>query len=203
MEEIRFIIGRNITELRNKKGITQADLAEALNYSDKAVSKWERGESMPGIVTLSAIAGYFDVPLDYFTTEEHGEQPEKQRSSFLDRHQLFTNQKLITGISISGIWVIALFIFIILNSMQPASPVRFLVFAYAVPLSLIVWLVFNSLWFRKSLNALIISLLTWTLLASVYLTLKVFDHNIWEVFLLGIPGEIIIILSSGLKKIRK
>lgn len=203
MEEIRFIIGRNITKLRNEKGITQAELAEALNYSDKAVSKWERGESMPGIATLSAIASYFDVPMDFFTHEEHEAPSEKAKPSFLDRHQLFTNQKLITGISITGIWVIAVFIFIILNSMEKSGLLKLLIFAYAVPISFIVWLVFNTIWFRKELNAVIISLLMWSILACIYLTLKLFGISIWEIFLLGIPGQIIIILSSKLRKIRK
>ena len=47
MNNIKSIIAQNITDLRRAKGLTQLELAEQLNYSDKAVSKWERAESMP------------------------------------------------------------------------------------------------------------------------------------------------------------
>lgn len=52
--------------------MTQLELAESLQYSDKAVSKWERGESVPEIATLKAIAELFDVTLDSLVSEEHG-----------------------------------------------------------------------------------------------------------------------------------
>ena len=51
--------------------MTQLDLAEKLHYSDKAVSKWERGESVPEIGTLTAIADLFGVTLDYLVRADH------------------------------------------------------------------------------------------------------------------------------------
>lgn len=73
MEDIRSVIAANITALRTSSGMTQLDLAEKLHYSDKAVSKWERGESVPEIGTLTAIADLFGVPLDYLVRSEHEE----------------------------------------------------------------------------------------------------------------------------------
>ena len=52
MDNLNFIIGKRLSELRKSNGLTQSELAERLNYSDKAVSKWEQGESMPGIEVL-------------------------------------------------------------------------------------------------------------------------------------------------------
>ena len=52
MKELREIIGENLTELRKQKGYTQISLAEKLNYSDKAISKWENGSSLPPIDIL-------------------------------------------------------------------------------------------------------------------------------------------------------
>ena len=52
MEDIRSIIANNLVILRRKKEMTQTELAEMLNNSDKAVSKWERGESVPDISVL-------------------------------------------------------------------------------------------------------------------------------------------------------
>ncbi|MDD6251820.1 MAG: helix-turn-helix transcriptional regulator, partial [Oscillospiraceae bacterium] len=65
MENIKAIVAKNITQLRLAKGMTQLELAEILNYSDKAVSKWERGDSIPDITVLTKIADMFGVTLDY------------------------------------------------------------------------------------------------------------------------------------------
>ena len=53
---LRNQIGSNIAAYRKQAGLTQAGLAEKLNYSDKAVSKWERGEGLPDVYILAQIA---------------------------------------------------------------------------------------------------------------------------------------------------
>lgn len=57
-------IGPNIRRLRMQKGITQEQLAEAMNLSCAAVSKWERGETFPDITLLQPLAYFFDVSID-------------------------------------------------------------------------------------------------------------------------------------------
>ena len=79
MEELKMIIAGNIGSLRRDAGITQLELAEKLNYSDKAVSKWERGESVPDIVTLKAVADLFDVSVDYLLRADHPLEVEVKR----------------------------------------------------------------------------------------------------------------------------
>ena len=66
MDNIKANIAKNIIELRKKNNWTQAELADKLNYSDKAVSKWERAEAVPDIETLHALAELFGVTVDYF-----------------------------------------------------------------------------------------------------------------------------------------
>ena len=66
----RDIISKNILSLRKKAGYTQAELADKLNYSDKAISKWERGESLPDAEMLYNIATLFGVEIGYLF-EEH------------------------------------------------------------------------------------------------------------------------------------
>ena len=63
-EKIKAQIGSNIATCRKSAGLTQAGLAEKLNYSDKAVSKWERGESVPDVLTLMQLSTLFGVSLD-------------------------------------------------------------------------------------------------------------------------------------------
>ena len=68
MENIKQIVAKNIADLRRASGLTQMEFAEKLNYSDKAVSKWERGDSLPDVAVLKQIADLFQVTLDYLVT---------------------------------------------------------------------------------------------------------------------------------------
>lgn len=65
-------VGRNISKLRKKIGITQMGLADRLNISYQAVSNWERGETMPDISKLPQIAEIFDVSIDEILDEGKG-----------------------------------------------------------------------------------------------------------------------------------
>lgn len=71
MDELKVIIAENIQSLRRDAGMTQAALAEKLNYTDKAVSKWERGESVPDVAVLRDIADLFGVTVDYLLRQDH------------------------------------------------------------------------------------------------------------------------------------
>ena len=193
MNDIKAIIAKNITELRIGKGMTQIDLAERLKYSDKAVSKWERAESLPDISVLVEIADMFGVSLDYLVREKHKEKP-------LEPKKPRYNKSMISGVSIALVWFIALFIFVILSLSAKELSFKWLTFIYAVPISSIVWLIFNSIWFNKRLNYFIISLLMWTALTSLHLSILPMGLNISLIYLLGIPGQIIILMWSMIRK---
>ena len=79
MEDLKMIIAGNIGKLRREAGITQLELAERLNYSDKAVSKWERGESVPDVITLKQVADLFSVSVDYLLRADHPSEVEAKR----------------------------------------------------------------------------------------------------------------------------
>ena len=57
-------IGETIASLRKQKGMTQNELAEKMNVTDKAVSKWERDLSCPDINTISKLADILDVSVE-------------------------------------------------------------------------------------------------------------------------------------------
>ncbi len=194
-EIIRDNIAFNITALRTDRGLTQLELAEKLNYSDKAVSKWERAESLPDITVLVQIADYFDVNIQYLLEKDH---PASTLSRKAVQHETRRNHATIIGMSILLIWLIASVLFVILRLSSPGSLFNLLPFIYAVPLSAIVWLVLNTVWFSPRNLFLIVSLLLWTLLAAIFLHFLIAGKNIWLIFILGIPGQIIILLSSRL-----
>lgn len=193
MEELRRIIGRNIVLLRTKAHLTQAEFAGQLHYTDKAISKWERGDSVPDIAVLKQIADLFGVTVDYLLHEhEEGEKVLLAEDVATKRH----NHLLISLIAVIGVWFLAVFVFSV-TYMAIRMPL-WQAFVSAVPVSLIVALVFNSIWGRPRLNYLLISLLLWTVLLALYLLLL--SKNLWTLFLIGIPGQICVILSSRIRR---
>ncbi len=194
MEATKSTVAKNIVRLRQASGMTQAELAAKLNYSDKAVSKWERGESMPDVAVLSKIADLFQVSLDWLVRGEvMSAEPAVKAESRL-------NRVLVTIMSVVMVWLVAALVFMVIHLITGGNTANILVFVYAVPASLIVWLVFNSIWFKPRLNYLIVSLLMWSLLATLQLTILPFGHNVWPIYLLGIPAEVIILIWSRLNK---
>ena len=192
MTDIKQIIAKNISALRQDKELTQIELAEKLNYSDKAVSKWERGESLPDISVLTQIADLFEVPLDYLVRREHNSPHEITTP----KGRTVKNRGFITGMAVLLVWLVATVIFVILYSIPNINTTGVLLsFIYAVPTTLVVWLIFNCIWFNKKRNFLIISLLMWCTLGATYLTLALLAlKNLWLIFIVGIPSQIIIIL---------
>lgn len=195
MSNLKPIIAQNISLLRTNHGITQLELAEKLNYSDKAVSKWERGESLPDISVLKEIAELFNVTVDFLLTEDHPKStPEVKNNTTKKR-----NHGFITGMSILLVWLVAATVFVILDSVLGPNRLCLIPFLYAIPITFVVWLVLNSVWFNKRRNFLIISMLMWSSLMVIYLTLLFLNLNIWLIFILGIPGQAIIYMWSMLR----
>ena len=189
MEDLKFITAANIISLRTKAGMTQAQLAELLNYSDKSVSKWERAEAVPDAYVLKHMSEIFGVSVDYLLSSHNDWEPISQKQKRRYRSEI------IVLISMAGIWTLAFFIFIIgwiLGHML------WLVFIYAVPISLITLLVFNSVWENSKRNYYIVSTLVASIFVMVYLTLL--RWNPWQLLLLIIPAELIVFLAFRVKK---
>lgn len=163
---LRNQIGSNIAAYRKQAGLTQAGLAEKLNYSDKAVSKWERGESVPDVMTLVQLAELFQIPV--------GTAGRPQRPAGKPRHagaghdagvekalKRRANKNVILALSSTLVWFIALLIFVIMSSFRAVERYSWLAFFYAVPINAIVMLSLLSAWhdFRK--NRLLISAIVW------------------------------------------
>ena len=191
--ELKQIIAENISSLRREIGMTQAELAEKLNYTDKAVSKWERGESIPDVGVLKEIADLFEVKVDYLLVEDHSDSAPEELTPRKRRDHM-----IISLLSVSLVWLIATFLFVLLRITNPDTNGIWLTFVYAIPVTMIVALVFNSMWGKPRRNYLLITILVWSLLASVYLSYSA--GLMWMVFLLGIPAQIIIMLWSRLGK---
>lgn len=161
MEEnrIRTILAEKLAAYRKRAGMTQAELAEKLNYSDKSVSKWERGDGMPDLLVLCRLADLFGVPLDAFLREGPLVRSAKEQKS---RHVIITLLSLGLVVFVSAI---AFFVCHVAK-----VRVGWLAFVYAAPVGAILLVVFSHVWGKTLYQAIAVSLLVWTLCAAVYVS---------------------------------
>lgn len=196
MEELRLIVASKLIRLRQEAGYTQAELGEKLNYSDKTISKWERGESLPDAYVLTQIAQIYGTTVDGLLSEQEPwmDPVRKEREEEKKNAPKFSST-VVTLVAIAGIWTMAVMLYVIL--WIAADIHLWLIFATAVPVTLITLLVLNSVWNKGRHNLLIVMLLVACLVALLYLYLLPF--NPWQLFLILIPAEILVVLCFHIR----
>lgn len=203
-EELKVRIGANIARLRKEKRMTQAELAERLNYSDKAVSKWERAESMPDVLTLMQLAEQFgtdvnellsdpNAPAAPAAPEPEKAAPKKEKTLPSPSEMIRTADKgLIQKLSCALVWVVAVFIWLVLDSFE--LKYSWMVFILAVMANAIVLLSLRSVWKLYGINRILVSIIMWTALIFIYLILLFSTGvHVWRIFLMGLLGQAAII----------
>ena len=196
MNNIRENIGKNLTELRKKKGLTQFEVAEKFHYSDKSVSKWENGDTIPDVETLHEICDFYGVTLDFLIKDNNEEEYAKQLAPS-ELNNRITISILLTSI----VWMSAtiVFVYTMINSKFDAY---WMAFVWAVPASALILILMNRIYFRNKLMYFILySILVWAMLAAIYLQLL--TYNMWPLFLLGIPMQASLILWLNIKQYPK
>ena len=143
IENLKSIIAENITFYRKNAKITQQELAEKLNYSDKSVSKWERGEGVPDIYILKQIADLFGV-----TVNDLIEKRKEKRVSIKTR--LTKNKIIICLLSIGLVWLLATIIHSILEMFSVDKFVITLTYLYSFPISFLLVFIFNKIWYKNN-----------------------------------------------------
>lgn len=196
-DKLKGLLGKNIAAYRKRQGLTQAGLAEKLNYSDKAVSKWERGESIPDVLTLMQLAELFGITVNDLLTdpnalpEQTGKVVGKMEKAVEKTLKRKADKLSILGLSSILVWFLALLAFVIVSSLGIAK--SWLAFIYAVPITAIVLLSLLSAWHDFRRNKTLVSVIMWGSLLSLYMSLLILGgFNIWKLFLLGIPGQLAI-----------
>ncbi len=189
LKEFREIVAQNIYYLRTVNHMTQYELGQKLNYSDKAISKWERGDGVPDAYILTKISELFGVSVDYILTE-HSEQDKR-----VDTKSAKVAKQTIMNISVISVFVLALLAFIIIA--LTCDVYYWQVFVYAVPIATICAIVFSSVWERARGVLAYTSILLWSLLATIYVAIG--NYSYWLIFVLGIPLQAIVFLVLRLK----
>ncbi|MGN0961273.1 MAG: helix-turn-helix transcriptional regulator [Christensenellales bacterium] len=187
-EEIKKNFSQNLIKLRKANNLTQLALAEKLNYSDKAVSKWEVGSVIPDIETMTNIAEFFG------TTVNDLIYPEKKKIS----KAFWKNHILITLLSFGLVWFLSTIVFFVLQQ-TTNMPRLWLTFIITIPISLIVVVVLSAIWFKNIWLTISVSALFWSIILNIYLIIN--QTNFWFIFIIGAVGQILIIFWSQLKKL--
>ena len=191
MEDLRKIIGNNLTELRKRHGLTQFELAEKFNYTDRAVSKWENGDTLPDVEILYNLCEFYGVTLDYLTHEDNSQYVKK------DSGLLLWNKIVITILTAMIPWGLATILFVV-SLLRGHTPL-WQAFVWAVPLTSMIALWYNRAYFKNKIVYFIFwSIFVWSILAGAFLSLL--QPDFWPLFLLGIPAQISLIIFYFFKK---
>ena len=180
MENWKKLIGDNITKYRKMANLTQSDLAKKLNYSDKSISKWERGDSLPDVIVLKQMAGIFGVSLDTLTSDKV-EKPSKVKQ-FVNR--INTSRVLISSCATLLVWLVATIVFVALSLFTDWERL-WLLFVYGIPVNFIVLISLTKFWKDKWYNFATVSGIIISLPLAIYLTLNMSDF--WLLFMVCIP----------------
>ena len=187
MEDLKIVIGKNIQFLRKKQNLTQQDLADKLNYTAKAISKWERGDSIPELETLILIAKEFNVTLDYLVNENI----DKSKADFLPSEIKDKNQIFMIALAVTIVWTISCIVFAYI--MQVNHDAKYELFVWSVPSSFLV-IPLGIRKKEKKIRVIFLSLLLWTILIAFFY--QFISYNLLLIFLIGIPAQLALFLWS-------
>ena len=183
---LRKTVAKNIAQYRKAHHDTQLDLATKLNYSDKSVSKWERGESLPDVYILSQIAELYGVSVSALIGEI---QPPKE-----SKHPYHMFILLLSLALTMAVATLLFSMFMICKVDYPA----WMFFVYALPVCSIICIVFTSLWWGILWQGVSVSALIWTLGLSLYLSFEL--ENVSLIFLVCAALQVLTLLWEGFRK---
>ena len=190
LTELKLVTASNIINERTKAGMTQAELGAKLNYSDKSVSKWERGEAIPDAYVLSEMAELFGVTVDYLLSSHDGWEPPKEEQPEEEAPKYSVD--IIIAITILGIWTMSLTAFVVLWLL---GTLWWPVFAVALTVSLLTYMVLLCVFKRTKYLQFVIAAFVLSVFFLLYVLLP---QKPWQLFLM-IPALILVILSCNIR----
>ena len=195
------LLAKNLAYYRKASGLTQLELADKFNYSDKSVSKWERGEGFPDIFVLKSLADFYGITVDDFYQSEHKavkvSQNKKRKQTYL--------KLLSIGIN----WLVTILTFFLLNTLlsrfaPEATFEPWLTFIYGTLTTGIILLVWEFIYHNRFLRMIATSIIIWTAALSLFLTfLVVLKLALPLLFVVAIPLEVLEIIWYLFRRNRK
>lgn len=180
--KLKGILADNLVYYRKLHRLTQAQLAEKINYSDKSVSKWERGDGVPDIYVLTLLAGLYGITVNDLIRERSAVNPVP----------VVKKRILVPLLSMGLVWLIAAVLFFVLRLFTPQLEKLYLCFVWAAPVSVIVGVVFANLWWNDLLRFLFVSVLIWLLAVALFLTITL--ESMYLIFMVAGILQVLVLL---------
>ncbi len=191
LNELRLVTASNIIKLRTGKGMTQAELGARLNYSDKTISKWERGEAVPDAYVLTQLAELFGVSVDFIlSSHDKWEKPKEN-----EVEEVRYSVEHIIALAVIGVFTAFLIAFVTLWLMDI---VEWRLFLFALSAAILVYLILICVFKRRRHLQYVIALFVASVFVDVYFCLP--TANPWQLFLILVPAEVIVFLACNVKK---
>ncbi len=161
-QRLKETFSRKLSFYRKSAGLTQTELAERLGYSDKSVSKWERGEGLPDVTVIISLCEIFSIKADDLLNEKAPEKPV----------DIVVNRRLITWASVGVPWFVAAIVCATLIVANVSGVWPWMCFIYAIPVSAVVAIFFAKFWWGKKVAAVSVSVLLWSVVLGCILTVQ-------------------------------
>ncbi len=186
-EKLKQNFAKNLAFYRKKSGLTQLELAEKLNYTDKSVSKWERGDGLPDVLVVATLAELFGVGIDDMFCEEP--------NIYVSTHR----NKILTAVLACGVaWLVATVMFFAFNIFAPNIFKAWLFFIYAISASAIIMTVFSKIWWNKIVRFFSVSSLIWSITLCLVLSVPV--PKISQIFVIAGVVQVLALFWFLLKR---
>lgn len=183
-KEIKTNFAKNLIYYRKKLGLTQLQLANKLNYSDKAISKWENGDTLPDIVVFSCIADFFKISVNDLIKKPTVDE---------DKTIVSTKSRALIIILACGlVWLACTLVFFALFMFTNLDRI-WLTFILAIPATFIVLVVFSSLWYKEIFQCISTSGLIWSSALSISLCFFRYSSS-WFIYIVAGLLQILFIL---------
>jgi len=193
LNELKLVSASNIIKLRTEKGMTQAELGAKLNYSDKTISKWERGEAIPDAYVLTQMAELFGVSVDFIlSSHDKWEKPKEN-----EVEEVRYSVEHIIAIAVIGTLTAFLIAFVTLWLMDI---VEWRLFLFALSAAILVYMILICVFKRTRHLQYVIAVFVASLFVIVYFHLP--TANPWQLFLILVPAEVLVFLACNVR-IRK
>lgn len=196
MESLEKIFSKNLIKYRTLMGLKQSELAKKINYSDKSISKWERGEGLPDLKATKNLCDIFGVSIDDMLKENDDHKTKISKTIITKNKKHFLTSLL----SASIVWLVATIVYVSLIIAEVKGNI-WLPFIYAIPVSSIVFIVFSSIWGNNFLQFLCITLLLWGVILSITLSTPI--SNIWFICVIGAVCQTMIAMWFALIRLKK
>ncbi len=192
MEELKDVIAANLAAYRKQSGFTQQEIADKINYSDKAVSKWERGDGIPDVTVLKTLADVYGITVNDFLVVHIEKQPKLPAKNRKAKHWL------VSLLSFGLVWFVATIVMVIGLLIRPDLPIAEYAYIVALPASMIVAVVFCCIWGRLWMKALSVSALVWSFCVMIDVVLSELSGisltNSWLIYVVGAALQLLVIL---------